>query len=313
MENMMSADFLSKSVVRDDDDKLLMMFRGDYRADVLHNGFKVIEIENDGSGGLYFTDNAEIASNYARTKNYADENACEPWRFINVTINDGAREKVVPLGKSNLWLSHAKKAELKRQILLMSDAGNGYEPNGEDPVIGESTFNDYLQRNNKDYAKTVIGLFGESGMIMDGEEFAQTIASLGVFEKVEYVDPYRQQSIVTPVYLDIENPLRTDAHPADFFERMSRLVSSDDETLTHLKSSQGEMMETVVNLTPEFRNALIEMGYDGVMDVGGRVTGGDSHTVYIAFSPDQIRPAYGKEAVEYRQSLSVELASKMGA
>jgi hypothetical protein len=115
------------------------------------------------------------------------------------------------------------------------------------------------------------------------------------------------------VYLDIENPLRTDAYPADFFERMSRLVSSDDETLTHLKSSQGEMMETVVNLTPEFRNALIEMGYDGVMDVGGRVTGGDSHTVYIAFSPDQIRPAYGKEAVEYRQSLSVELASKMGA
>lgn len=309
----MSTEFLSKSVVRDDDGKLLMMFRGDYRADALHNGFKVIEIENDGSGGLYFTDNAEIASNYARTKNYADENACEPWRFINVTINDGVREKVVPLAKSNLWLNPAKKAELKRQVLLMSDAGSNYKPNGEDPVIGESTFNEYLQRNHKDYAKTVIDLFGESGMIMDGEEFMQMIASLGVYDKVIYNDPFRQQSIVTPVYLDIRNPLRTDAYPADFFDRISSLIDEDDDTLLHLKSSQGEMMETVVNLTPEFRNALIKMGYDGVMDVGGRVTGGESHTVYIAFSPDQIRPAYGKEAVEYRQSVGFEFAPKMSA
>lgn len=309
----MSQEFLSKSAVRDEDGKLLMMFRGDYRADALRNGFKVIEIENDGSGGLYFTDSAQIASNYAQTKNYADENACEAWRFINVTINSGNREKIVPLSKSNLWLSPMKKQELKRQILLLSDAATGYAPTGEDPVIGEYTFNDYLQRNRNDYAKTIIDLLNESGMILDGDELTQTIARLGVFDKVAYDDPYRQESIVTPVYLDISNPLRTDAYPADFFDRVSAMVGSDDETLLHLKSSQGEMMETVVNLTPEFRRALLEMGYDGVMDVGGRMTGGDAHTVYIAFSPDQIRPAYGMEAVEYRKSVELEFAPALSA
>lgn len=308
----MSAEFLSKSAVRSEDGKLLMMFRGDYRADALRNGFKVIEIENDGSGGLYFTDSAEIASNYSQTKNYADENACEAWRFINVTINNGLREKIVPLAKSNLFLSPAKKQELKRQVLMLSCEGAGYAPTGEDPVIGEFTFNEYLKRNGNDYARTVIDLLNESGMILDGEELTQTIASLGVFERVTFDDPYRQESIVTPVYLDIKNPIRTDAYPPDFFEEIEKVVGPDDETLVHLRCMQGEMMETVVNLTPEFRKALIKMGYDGVMDVGGRITGGDPHVVYIAFSPDQILPAYGKEAVEYRKAVEFEFVPAMG-
>lgn len=105
----MSADFLFGSEVRGDDGRLKMMFRGDYRADALASGFKIIEMEDGGSGGLFFTDNPAVASSYADNKPYQDEAASDAWRFINVTFRSHGKARVMPLAKANLWLTKVKK------------------------------------------------------------------------------------------------------------------------------------------------------------------------------------------------------------
>lgn len=309
----MSGEFLSQSAVRDEDGKLKMMFRGDYRADALRKGFKVVEVADGGSGGLYFTDNSEIASSYATTKQYQDDEACDTWRWINVTVKHRGRDKVIPLESANLWLSSQKKKQIADMIMKLSDTPSGYKPTGEDPVIGESTFNDFLARNRHDYIKTMIDLLHDSGLMFGDDEFLTFIKECDVFDNVVFNDPYRQESIVTPVYLDIRNPLSTDAYPEDIFDRIEAIVGKDDEALQYLRETLTETgMETVTYLTPAFRNALLELGYDGIKDVGGRVTGADSHTVYIALSPEQIRPAYCKDAVAYRKAVELEFAPAVG-
>jgi hypothetical protein len=43
--------------------------------------------------------------------------------------------------------------------------------------------------------------------------------------------------------------------------------------------------------------ALQEAGYDGITHMGGAVTGGQPHRVYIAFSPEQVYPSFGVDAL----------------
>jgi hypothetical protein len=49
--------------------------------------------------------------------------------------------------------------------------------------------------------------------------------------------------------------------------------------------------DTITSLTPSFRSALQELGYDGISDIGGQIIGNEEHTVWIALDASQIMSA----------------------
>ena len=56
----------------------------------------------------------------------------------------------------------------------------------------------------------------------------------------------------------------------------------------------------VLQTKAELRQRLESLGYDGITHEGGKLTGGDSHRVWIAFRPDQIQHGFGDRTAASR-------------
>ena len=284
------------SCVRDDHGDLTIVYRGDFRPIDFAKGFRVFNVEDgDGSGGLYFTEDASVASSYSTSKGYYEENASEVQHHLWLTGRNGRR---VPLLDYNRQLTTQDVEAIK--ALILSHNGNSYR--GGEPVISRSTLEEYLVRSRRNVVLMTVNLLAESG-VMSVPEFIQFWKDVGVAQKVDYEDPYEARSVVTPVYLDIRKPLDLRACPNDLLPRLEARTGRHDETLLALKDIRDTQSEDTLSfITRRFREALIAEGYDGVCDIGGAITGGVRHKVWIAFSAEQITSAFGFDAVRYRMN-----------
>lgn len=290
------SDPFPNSCVRNDQGDLTIVYRGDFRPIDFVKGFKVHDFEDgEGSGGLYFTEDASVASSYSTSKGYYEENACEVQRHLWLTGRDGRR---VPLLDFNRQLTTKDVEAIKARILSYN--GSSYQSG--DPVIARSTLEEYLVRSRRNVVLMTVNLLAESG-VMSVAEFIQFWKDVGVAQRVDYEDPYEARSVVTPVYLDIRKPLDLRACPTDLFSRLEARVGRHDETLMSLKDIRDTQSEDTLSfITRPFRDALIAEGYDGICDIGGAITGGVRHRVWIAFAPEQITSAFSDDAVRYRKA-----------
>lgn len=289
------SEIFQSSIVRNDQGDLSVVYRGDFRPIDFAVGFKVHDFEDgEGSGGLYFTEDPSVASSYSTSKGYYEENACEVQHHLWLIGRTGRR---VPLLDFNRQLTSRDVESIKSRILAYN--GNSYE--GGAPVIAASTLEEYLVRSRRNVVLMTVSLLVESG-VMSVPEFIHFWRDVGVAQRVDYEDPYEPRSVVTPVYLDIRKPLDLRACPGDLLSRLEHQVGRHDETLMALKDIRDIQSEDTLSfITRPFREALIAEGYDGICDIGGAITGGVRHKVWIAFRPEQITSALASNAVQYRK------------
>jgi hypothetical protein len=289
------SDLFPNSCVRNDQGDLTIVYRGDFRPIDFAKGFRVYDFEDGGgSGGLYFTEDASVASSYSTSKGYFEDNASEVQHHLWLTGRAGRRVRLLDF---NRQLTAKNVEVIKARILTYN--GSAYQ--GGEPVISKPTLEEYLVRSRRNVVLMTVNLLVESG-VMSVPEFIQFWKDVGVAQKVDYEDPYEARSTVTPVYLDIRQPLDLRACPADLLSRLEARAGRHDETLLALKDIRDTQSEDTLSfITRPFREALFTEGYDGICDMGGAITGGVRHRVWIAFAPEQITSAFNEISVRYRR------------
>lgn len=290
--------FLEHSRVRDADGALKILFRGDYRGDAVAQGFSIKEDADRGSGGIYFTDNPSVASAYAASKEYHLEDPWDVVRYTSVVTKSGLRE---PLSTIDQKLTPSQRQAITDTILKLSEGDRGYEPSGEDPVIGGPTWTEFLRRSRNRHMMAAADCLFLSGLL-DQDEFLRFLDQTGLFTRITFDDPRAPHPTVTPVYLDIRNPLVVSEVSLDLVDRIEAITGPGDASVEGLRLSRAhpEFPETITLVTEPFRRAVIALGHDGIRDTGGLVTEQEIHEVWIALDPAQIVSAYSPEAVRYR-------------
>lgn len=107
---------------------------------------------------------------------------------------------------------------------------------------------------------------------------------------------------IRPVYADLKRP----------FDMGGRELSMEDTIALSEAASRIQPDVNIYHVNPELaykemvlklgskeaaNRALQEAGYDGITHMGGAVTGGPSHRVYISFSPDTVYPSFNVDAL----------------
>jgi ribosomal protein S18 acetylase RimI-like enzyme len=290
----------------------LVVYRGDYRADRIGDKFKV---NRSTSGRFYFTDNPEIASSYAQDKpdeaHVDDNNQYYDW--FKFPGHKYPRERIVPTLRY-VWnrLTPTEKARVKHVVETTSQDSQGN-------IIfdaGESIYPDLdwmLQQQHGNWLMVAYEIWLASGTLYDNErEFSMILDRMNLPH--EYDNPSDPRSVVTPVFLSIQKPLDTYSIPQQVLDQLHLLARKDrsratgfgvdqwDKTNTTPREWVQKLDEDIKNGTtyawttiPEKVTKLLQsMGYDGIKDSGGK-RGGMSHTVWIAFEPNQIKSAIGNK------------------
>lgn len=249
------------------------LYRGDYRADRMGK-WRIVEEEEGGSGGIYLTDDPEIASNYATGKNYIGD---DWWSVIENATTKGKK-------LSDVKLNAKQRVAVDRAVV------NYINDDGDKP-ISQRTWDDYLQRNKFDRLRAAEDVL-LNGAIMDRAEFEAFIDKLNLFPSVYFDNPAEARPAVTPVNLASEKPFNVwDATPEEL-QAIEDIVGPDDMTLWQLKlAKETGDTETMTTVSKPFREALLQLGYDSINDIGGRIVGNREHNVAIAIKPGTVRSA----------------------
>ncbi len=288
----------------------LRVYRGDFRGDLLGDKFKV---NKSTSGRFYFTDDPAIASRYAQDKpdhkRIEENDTMASW--FKFPKHRYPREKWIP-NLIQVWfrLTPEEKQSIQHVIENTSldhegdfdfEAGQAIHPDVAD----------LAPRARGNWLQVAHEIWLESGSLFNEEHrFSELLNKAGVHH--EFDDPSQERSAVTPVYLSIKHPLDTSAVPQEVIDWAHAAAKTDrsrpkqfgvdqwDKSTFTIKSWTEKLDEDLANGTtmawtvmPEkVTTSLQAMGYDGVKDSGGK-NGGDSHTVWIAFEPNQIKSAIG--------------------
>jgi hypothetical protein len=292
----------------------LRVFRGDYRADRVSDTFKV---NRSTSGRFYFTDDPEIASKYSEGKpdaQHSDENAMYETWFTFPDLKQ-PRERKAPNLKDAWWrLTPEQKARVREVCLTTTRTDQGEMTFDADSGITSAVSMDWTAKEHHGDWLAVLEEYWLSGGTLFGEEkeFIKILDHCGL--SAIYDAPNDPRSVVTPVYLNIQNPLDTDRIPPDFVTRVHELAKKDrtkaqpygygawDKSTITLAGWVNELDTDAKDNTsyawttiPEKVTKLLQsMGFDGIRDRGGK-NGGTTHTVWIAFEPYQIKSAMGNK------------------
>lgn len=119
-----------------------------------------------------------------------------------------------------------------------------------------------------------------------------------------YEHLYQDPANIRPVYADLKRPFDIDA-PAEpaLVKRLDELGWDYYQTpegkpdIATNKELYQTLTRNMEGNKAEVNDWLAENGYDGITHIGGGMTGGQPHRVYIAFSPEQVYPAPNVEGL----------------
>lgn len=288
-------------------------FHGTSRGDRVGNVFLP---ERATSGPMaFFTDNREIAERYSRDKADTslayDEEYSDYYTQFRVTRNG----KSLSIGDLWKYLPMAERTKIKNaapHIRFDED----YDKVIYDPAAqhGNGAYDAYeLNRNKGNVLNTLVSTWLETGDLYNREADFLDVLRLAGLNDVEYRDPDARNEKVYETYLKIRNPFDASNVDQTFYDGLSAWLKSTDISEYQRESAGADtwdknsvkpeqFLERVASdieagtshawtSIPDYVTAYLkELGYDGIKDTGGK-GGGESHTVWIPFSSEQVKSA----------------------
>ena len=299
------------SKVVDENGEPKVVYHGTARADRVGRVFRP---DRATSGPMaFFTDNAEIAANYARNK---EDTSLE---YENEDFSDYRQRFRVKLPyletPFHKYWGYIPLSDRARLTKLAGHIREDYEGSGgfvvdEDNNDGSGGFAENLRRARGNAFEALVYEWLESGNLFNEEErFMEIIDILDLPYKPYYRDPNYREEKVYDVFMRIANPfitskitkrninsLRAAAKKAK--PRQNRQADSWDknqwepmEWVSRLEEDYAAGTDYVWTSIPDWvSNWLKSKGYDGIIDRGGKYHE-TNHVVYVPFESEQIKSA----------------------
>ena len=301
-ENLQS--FMKDSVVKNEDGTPKVVYSGHGNSNLFGGAW---DIKKATSGGFYFTENPDIASSYATNKlgdmeTYANG---DEYRFKNAK---GEYKDTIDKVRLN------EEQAAKFDAWLEDDMGMDFE----DYVRENAPYDKMLQglryNGGKYNLQNVYKLMESLGYADNGWNYSTNSREKSTFEEllddmgIEWDSYTRDAGGVFPVYLDIKNPIDTSKpFPQDLMNELEYQASKErnvaDADSTHWTKDYPlrEWVEDIkrgaegwaTQVPTKARKIMLDMGYDGIKDTGGKMLGDTDHTVWVALEPTQIKSATG--------------------
>ena len=291
----------------------VIVYHGTARKDRVGTVFRP---ERATSGPMaFFTDSPEIASNYSRNKtdtsiDYEEEDYHDYHRQFRVTLPSG---RDIPLERYWNYLSPEERQRIARTAGHIRTDWEGDDSIILDPSTDEANggFPFHLQEARGNALRALVYHWLESGTLFNQEKrFLDVLAKLELPLAPWYRDPDYQEPGVYACYLRMEAPFRTEKINKRTFASLkaaARKAGNPAQKGGLLSWSKNDLApetwidileEDVKNGTtyawttiPDWVTACLKrLGYDGIIDQGGKFHS-DIHTVYIPFSPYQLKSA----------------------
>lgn len=318
--------FFGQSKVVDAEGKPQVVYHGTQRPDRIGNRFRASRAN---SGPMqFFTDDPELASNYAKGKadTSLDVAGYNEW----FTMKPKGARNPVPIDKGWWSLSpeeRSRVAELAPRVTFDEDGNIVLGPEGH--ISGTGNYDWHLKEaRGNHFAALVEEWLNSANLYNDEAQFSKVLELAGVEPgKVLFDDPHATYPGVYPVYLNIENPLDTSDIPeevVDALRQMARRSRSRpaaggvdlwDKRTRDIRMWVADLERDRANGTNSFvwtsipdkvTDVLRRFGYDGIKDVGGKM-GGKEHTVWVPFGEKQIKSATGNRGTFDPTSANITL------
>ncbi len=288
-------------------------YHGTARSDRVGNVFLP---ERATSGPMaFFTDSREIAENYARDKADTslayDEEYTDYYSQFRVNRN-GKSIKVQDLWRSLPFAEKQRLKEAGKHITWDEDMENIVWD--DDATRGLGNWDAYTLNEHKGNAiEALIDCWLESGELYNNEgDFIQVLELAGI-NGVEYRDPDARYEKVYDAYLKIQNPFNTATVDESFVSGFEKWYSQQPEGKYERDTASADMWDKNSQTAEKFiarvrsdieggtsyawtsipdsvTDYLKSLGHDGIQDTGGK-NGGETHTVWIPFSSEQVKSA----------------------
>ena len=304
-------------------------YHGTRRGDRVGNVFLP---ERATSGPMaFFTDNKEIAENYARDKN--DTSIAYDHDFdqyeTQFRIKTAYSKQDVPLYLAWRILPLDARNRITQNAGRLRENWDGDNELILDPDTNEANggFQWQLEEARGNAIKALIEQWLNSGTLYNEEaRFLEVLEMAGVTEEFKKIgmdslyfkDPDAKHEKVYDTFLKITNPFDTTtvneqfvAELEDWYENQDQDKYVRENMASDLWDKNGiDAYEFAERLRRDLENGtshawtsipdsvtdyLKELGYDGIKDAGGK-NGGVGHTVWIPFSSEQVKSA---EAITY--------------
>ena len=288
-------------------------YHGTGRADRVGNVFLP---ERATSGPMaFFTDSREIAENYARDKKDTslayDEEYSDYYSQFRVNRN-GKSIKVQDLWNRMTPAQKQRVMEAGRHITWDDDMENIVWDNSQTRGLGN--WDSYILREHRGNAiEALIDAWLESGELWNREGDFLNVLELAGITGVEYRDPEARYEKVYDTYLNIQNPFDTTTVDEGFLSDLEAWWEAQDQSVYDRETAEADWWDknsmsverwlekarddvengsshAWTSIPDAVTDYLKSQGYDGIKDRGGK-NGGEEHTVYIPFAPEQIKSA----------------------
>jgi hypothetical protein len=308
------------SKVVDANGEPLRVYHGSKRPDRIGNQFKASRAT---SGPMsFFTADPQMGSKYAEGKRDTSIELPESYaEWFKVKL-PGSRSQVT-IDRAWWFLDPATKQKLAANLsrVTTSDQDGNELPSGTyrlaSPEDGGIASNDSwayeLRQAHGNQLKAAVEIWLSSGSLFNREEeFLSVLQTAGMdVSTVKFDSPWLEFPAVFPVYLKIENPLNTQAIPADVLKALEQNGKRKRAQVQHgadqwdkrsvsgkdwLERLHGDLANGTTHAwtsIPDWvTDTLKAFGYDGIQDVGGK-NGGQKHDVWVPFDDRQVKSAIG--------------------
>lgn len=306
-------------------------YHGSERTDRLTEKGKIDPRRATSGPMAFFTDNPEVASNYAKSKadtslNYNLDVGVDD--YFHVSPKQLGISGRAPLTVEQSW--HYLPRAVQQDILSKAKRVGHENP---DTASGPYTLHDYdatLSPDHFDYLmktsargnplKALREMWHDGGELVGNETALTDIYRLAgyPYQISETAAPWTQANGVMPARIRMQNPLHTDKQQLmietvlprleEMFKRdrsRKKEFGADDwdkntrwtprEWIQQAKEdyAKGDNSFVWTSIPDKITSALRSMGYDGVVDTGGKM-GGAGHRVAVPFGPEQVRSQFAR-------------------